>query len=105
MICARCARYCRRKHIVFVCAFSEKNNNKDQLDEVSLHLDRIFLMHETKNLRMDQVTFFQGSLPKIMQKQPSRGVLRKRCSENMQQIYRRTPMPKCDFNNITLQLC
>ena len=25
------------------------------------------------------------------QKQPFRGVLRKRCSENMQQIYRRTP--------------
>ena len=31
------------------------------------------------------------------QKQPSRGVLRKSCSENMQQIYRRTHMPKCDF--------
>ena len=28
-----------------------------------------------------------------LQKQPSRSVLRKRCSENMQQIYRRTPMP------------
>ena len=27
----------------------------------------------------------------IKQKQPSRGVLIKRCSENMQQIYRRTP--------------
>ena len=32
-----------------------------------------------------------------MQKQPSRGVLKKRCSENMQQIYRRTPMPKCNL--------
>ena len=32
------------------------------------------------------------------QKQPFRGVFKKRCSENMQQIYRRTPMPKCDFN-------
>ena len=31
------------------------------------------------------------------QKQPSRGVLRKRCSENMQQIYRRTSMPKCEI--------
>ena len=31
------------------------------------------------------------------QKQLSRSVLRKRCSENMQQIYRRTPMPKCDL--------
>ena len=33
-----------------------------------------------------------------MQKQPSRGILRKTCSENMQQTYRRTPLPKCDFN-------
>ena len=38
------------------------------------------------------------------QKQPFRGVLWKRCSENMQQIYKRTPMPKCDFNKVALQL-
>ena len=38
------------------------------------------------------------------QKQPSRGVLRKRCSENIQQIYKRTPMPKCDFNKDAEQL-
>ena len=35
-----------------------------------------------------------------VQKKPPRGVLKKRCSESMQQIYRRTPMPKCDFNKI-----
>ena len=40
----------------------------------------------------------------LFQKQPSRGVLRKRCSENMQQIYRRTPMPKYDFNKVAKQL-
>ena len=40
----------------------------------------------------------------IVQKQPSRGVLRKKCSENMQQIYRRIPMPKFDFNKVVLQL-
>ena len=34
------------------------------------------------------------------QKQPSRGVIRKRYSENMQQIDRRTPMPKCHFNKV-----
>ena len=39
-----------------------------------------------------------------LQKQPPRGVSKKRCSENMQQIYRRTPMPKCDFNKVALQL-
>ena len=30
-----------------------------------------------------------------IQKQPSKGVLEKKCSKNMQQIYRRTPIPKC----------
>ena len=34
------------------------------------------------------------------QKQPPRGVPRKRYSENMQQIYKRTPMPKCDTTNL-----
>ena len=37
-------------------------------------------------------------------KQPSIGVLRKRRPENMHQIYRRTTMPKCDFNEVALQL-
>ena len=35
-----------------------------------------------------------------MQNQPSGGVIRKRCSENMQQTYRRTAMLKCDFNKV-----
>ena len=39
-----------------------------------------------------------------VQKELSRGVLRKTCSENMQQIYRRTPMPKCDFSKVALEL-
>ena len=38
-----------------------------------------------------------------IQKQPSRGVLKKRYSENMQQIYRKTPKPKCDFNKVALK--
>ena len=33
-----------------------------------------------------------------IKKQPPRGVPRKRCSENMQQIYRRKPMLKCNFS-------
>ena len=37
-----------------------------------------------------------------VEKQPPRGVLRKRCSENTQQIYRRTLMPKCDLNKVVL---
>ena len=38
-----------------------------------------------------------------VQKQPPRGVPRKGCSENMQQIYKRTPKPKCDFNEVAEQ--
>ena len=36
-------------------------------------------------------------------KQPPRVVPWERCSENMLQIYRRTTMPKCDFNKVALQ--
>ena len=39
----------------------------------------------------------------ILQKQPPSGVLKKRCTGNMLQIYRRTPMPKCDFNKVASQ--
>ena len=42
---------------------------------------------------------------KSLQKQTSRGVLRKRCSGNIQQIYWRTPMPKCDFNKVAKHGC
>ena len=40
----------------------------------------------------------------LIQTQISIGVLIKMCSENMQQIYRRRPIPKCDFNKIAKQL-
>ena len=40
----------------------------------------------------------------FFQKQPPRGVFWKRCSESMQQKYRRTSKPKCDFNKVALQL-
>ena len=41
---------------------------------------------------------------KNRQKQPTRGVPRKRCSAIVQQMNRKTPMPKCDFNKVALQL-
>ena len=46
------------------------------------------------------------SIPEFidLQKQPSRGVLRQSCSENMLQIYRRTPLSKCDFNKVALEI-
>ena len=42
-------------------------------------------------------------LYKYDQNQPPRGVPKKRWSENMQQIFRRTPMSKCGFNKFALQ--
>ena len=46
------------------------------------------------------VNFKKLKHEKHFQKQPPRDVLKKRCPENIQQIYRRTPMPKCDFNKV-----
>ena len=43
-------------------------------------------------------------IPNEIQKQPPRGFLKKRCSENVQQIDRGTLMPKCDFNKFAKQL-
>ena len=50
-----------------------------------------YVLHSEKTLRSR------------IQKQPSRGVLKKRCSENMQQSYRRTPMLKLNFIEIALR--
>ena len=35
-----------------------------------------------------------------IQKQSPRGVVKKRCSENVHQIYRRIPIPKRDYNKV-----
>ena len=40
----------------------------------------------------------------IQQKQPSSGILRKRFAETMQQIYRRTPISKCEFNKLHFRM-
>ena len=37
------------------------------------------------------------------QKWPFKSVLSERCPENMQQVYRRTPMPNGDFKKVVLQ--
>ena len=62
------------------------------------------LMDEEFEIKLRLDDMFVSDMVVHLQKQPSRGVLSKRCSENMQQIYRRTPMPKCDFNKVGLQL-
>ena len=49
--------------------------------------------------------FFNVSDFRISDPEPApKGVFKKKCSENTQQIYRRTPMPKCDLNKVAFQL-
>ena len=65
-----------------------------------LVLARIWFLNSSNTL-----VYYSGNVCyEPYQKQPSRGVLRKRCSENIQQIYRRMPMPKCNLNKVALQL-
>ena len=54
--------------------------------------------------RLHVISIFCIAIETRYIKQPPRGVLKKKCSENMPQIYRRTPMPKSDLNKVALQL-
>ena len=69
-----------------------------------IHVDNYSKSKDTKcHFPAPSLSFSFNSNLQIL-KQPSRGVPRKRCSKNMQDIYRRTPMPKCDFNKVAKQL-
>ena len=46
------------------------------------------------------IVYSSGSIYMIYTEAALRGVLRKSCSENIQQIYRRTPMTKCEFSKV-----
>ena len=70
------------------------------MDKLLLFL--FFCDHVYTKRRFLICVYFEVKL--FLQKQPPRGVLKKRCSENAQQIYRRTPIPKCDFNKNAKQI-
>ena len=71
------------------------------IDELPEILDT-FTIDEDKHVALTGNLNLNVYLLYIVQKQPSRGVFLKNCSENMKQIYRRTPMRKCDFNKVAL---
>ena len=64
----------------------------------------LFLEFFKVDLKQVKIHILDSETSFKYQQQPPRGVPRNRCSENMQQIYRRTHMPKCDFNKVALQL-
>ena len=77
---------------------------------VSGTVDKVYSMsaihcyyHNSKKSNWKKSNLY-GNSSYYIQKQPSRDVLIKKCREKMQQIYRRTPMPKCDFNKVAKQL-
>ena len=76
--------------------FGKEYHFKSFLNHSVSVLARILMQSKPLNISFKQDTVFQ--------KQPSRGILSKRCSENMQQIFRRIPMLKCDFNKVAKQL-
>ena len=51
----------------------------------------------------DSLSMWKVERRKDVQKQPPIGAPRKRCSKNLQQIYRKTPMPRCNFNKVLKQ--
>ena len=77
--------------------------NTENSEANEAHRFRLTL-EDKLNLRDPNKNIALANLSTYYHKQWFRGVLKKRCSEKMQQIYRRTPMPKCDFNKVAKQL-
>ena len=61
-------------------------------------------MNQSEPSMNHKFTEFSQKKPfKVLPEPAVRGVPRKKCSENMQQIYRRTSMPKYDFSKVSKQ--
>ena len=84
----------------FSCKFLSSNFCESRM--LPVFFVTVLLNLQAENKMNNYVVYLLAS---DRHKQPSRGVLRKSCSENLQQIYRRTPMPKYDFTlrNFTLK--
>ena len=103
------------KHQYFKFSDSKKDLKKKQKQKqtithgwhilsgtLSNRLHRIIPMYPSNKTAVIPESLKVSSQKKV-QKQFSRGALRKGCSENMQQIYRRTPMLESDFNKVAEQ--
>ena len=88
LTCSEGKRYSYRRLFFFSKSFYQRYGLVDSSRNLCI------LMQEKK---LEEVALLGHS---IIQKHPSRCVPKKRCSENMQQIYRRKPMPKCDFQKV-----
>ena len=90
-------KYCLICCLVIEVKLLHECQKIQKIQTISL-LHSFFIEKSTELCRGKILDFWQAL--NTLQKQPSRGVLKKRYSENMQQIYRRTLMLKCDFNKV-----
>ena len=92
----------KKKQILIHCS------EKRQRLTYNFYYIALILKVFSSNYRTSWHTKLYSTTTKItllkIQKQPYRGVLKRRCSESMQQVYKRTPMPGYDFNKVALQL-
>ena len=85
------------KYVHFQCtSFNLKSRRQKTKSTYFANNQRLWIKFNFDSQKIKDLFGSDG----IQQKQPSRGVLRKRCSENMQQIYRRISMSKCELNKL-----
>ena len=64
------------------------------VDPMTFSVSKVFMKFHL------HLTWIYVSNQRLHRGSPTRGVFSKMCSVNIQQIHRRTPMPKCDFNKV-----
>ena len=79
----------RNTHYTTAAKFTQKIQNS--------HKRCLVLEYRSSEINLFSKNLFTKKSWKIYKFQPFRCVLRKGCSENMQQTYMRTPMPKCEI--------
>ena len=90
-------------HLVKLYMVAQKCNFHIRLN-LHLHIKieiYILAQHETLKLNLNLISTWGMILEYSSEKQPPRGVPRKKFSKNMHQIYRGAPMPKCDLNKVS----
>ena len=76
------------------------NKAKNHIDQSTIVISCYRRTTSKRSILYQGCKLWNSEISKNLQKQPRRGVPRKMCSKNKQKIYRRTLMPKCDFNDV-----
>ena len=86
-------------HKLFAVAINLLQINQNSvIQSIRLHRQSRGGLYTNGILILSGIALSNGWSSESARKKPSIGVLIKRCSQNIQQFYRRTPMPKNNFN-------